>query len=547
MPLNAQLSSPVLLSKTAVAPLQIDYADTVSAPVGAWVTLWGVSFGSSASAGTISLGSTIILTTNIRTWTDRRIDFKIPANAQSGFLSVQVGDQVSNTLYFTVRTGNIYYVTPGSAAASDTNAGTATKPWKTLARGVRDLKPGDTLYLCSATYRESLEPAAAGSLLLPIMIKTLPGQSAVLQTDATSGPPDAVVADGERHPGLSDLIFSGLTLRGSGNAIKVGGGAARCKFYGIDADASQTGLTIDGGNVGTLVAQCAFNNCAGFGVSMQNGVSGVILRDCTVSGSQGADGGFVADDTVTTITLARCLASKNQGDGFKLSAAGLTVNECYASQNANGMRIMRGARLQNCWVYGNQKTGIILGRLGAEKPAPELVNCTVAGPHAVASIDVAAGVGATLRNTVSVGSLGPAILFEDAAAKPVLDHVIVQTAGSDASAAIAWGTAGAGASAGKIGLSAGASGSGKVLLTLDLPSTLTVIGSPNALFQDYGKGDLRLIRTSPARGAGTIQDAPSYDYFRQLRGVSAGRVDVGAVEYSQPKSNAAINNWSMYE
>ena len=537
MPKSAKVASPATISKSATPPLQIDYADTVSAPQGSWVTLWGISFGTSASAGTLSIGSTAIPLSSIKSWSDRRIDFKIPSNASSGILKVKVGSQVSNTLFFTVRAGNIYYVNPGLLAASDANAGTANQPWKTMARGLRDLKPGDTLYLAGSTYTETIRPVTGGNLILPVLIKALPSQNVILKNGSGVTSMDGIVIDGAKNPGLSDLIFSGLTLRVNGNAIKVTGGAARCKFYGIDSDASQTGLTVDGGSVGALVAQSAFNHCATYGVSLKNGASGAILRDCTVSDSQGSDGGFVTDDTATTLTLARCLASRNLGDGFKLSARSITVNECSAFQNENGMKLLRSAHLQNCWVYGNQSSGIVLGRVGTEKTVHNLTNCTVAGPHTVSNIEVATGVGATLHNTVSVGGLGPAIACRDANITPVLDHVIIQTDGGDSSPVLTFG--GANYSAKQIS----ATTCSKLNAT---QGTLTVGTSPYDLFVDYSQGDLRLTKSSPARRVGTTQNAPSFDFFRQLRAQSTGVVDLGACEYNQPKSSH-VNSWAIYE
>jgi hypothetical protein len=46
-----------------------------------------------------------------------------------------------------------YYV---ASAGNDENPGTAEKPFRTLNRGVKPLKPGDTLVVREGVYRESL-------------------------------------------------------------------------------------------------------------------------------------------------------------------------------------------------------------------------------------------------------------------------------------------------------------------------------------------------------------------------------------------------------
>jgi hypothetical protein len=49
-----------------------------------------------------------------------------------------------------------YYVAQEDDRAADTNPGTADQPWKTIGRCLRELQPGDTLYVRKGTYRESV-------------------------------------------------------------------------------------------------------------------------------------------------------------------------------------------------------------------------------------------------------------------------------------------------------------------------------------------------------------------------------------------------------
>ena len=52
--------------------------------------------------------------------------------------------------------GTIYYVSQKHPRAADTNDGTEVAPWKTLARGLKGLKPADTVYVKNGIYREEI-------------------------------------------------------------------------------------------------------------------------------------------------------------------------------------------------------------------------------------------------------------------------------------------------------------------------------------------------------------------------------------------------------
>jgi hypothetical protein len=62
----------------------------------------------------------------------------------------------------------------------DEAAGSVEAPWKTLARGVRDLKPGETLVLRGGTYYEHVWLGRSGEPERPIVIRSYPGETAVI-------------------------------------------------------------------------------------------------------------------------------------------------------------------------------------------------------------------------------------------------------------------------------------------------------------------------------------------------------------------------------
>ena len=74
-----------------------------------------------------------------------------------------------------------FFVDGPSPAASDDNPGTEAKPFRTINRGLRELKPGDTLTVRAGTYRESVRLSIIASAEHPVVLRTAPGQTVVLK------------------------------------------------------------------------------------------------------------------------------------------------------------------------------------------------------------------------------------------------------------------------------------------------------------------------------------------------------------------------------
>src|SRR5690242_9276832 len=70
--------------------------------------------------------------------------------------------------------GTTYYV---STTGSDSGAGTITSPWRTLARSMTRLSPGDTLFVRGGTYAERIQSPKlkAGTSGLRIKVAAYPG------------------------------------------------------------------------------------------------------------------------------------------------------------------------------------------------------------------------------------------------------------------------------------------------------------------------------------------------------------------------------------
>src|SRR6266700_3984380 len=88
------LVSAALLSAQS-APPRIFYSDLESGPItggqnnkGAWVTIWGKSFGATQGTSTVTVGGGSA--DNYPLWSDTKIAFQLGANAKTGNIVVNV-------------------------------------------------------------------------------------------------------------------------------------------------------------------------------------------------------------------------------------------------------------------------------------------------------------------------------------------------------------------------------------------------------------------------------------------------------------------------
>jgi hypothetical protein len=158
LPVYAYSAGPVLF-----------FSDLDSAPKTGWegsttkgaaVTVWGKNFGSTRGSNYVTVNGAQITeyaewgTTGTANGIPRgleRITFWLNSNCANGAgtISVAVGGVTSNTLPFTTRSGNIYFVAP---TGNDSNSGRSTSaPWQHLQK-FTDLAPGDILYARGGEY-----------------------------------------------------------------------------------------------------------------------------------------------------------------------------------------------------------------------------------------------------------------------------------------------------------------------------------------------------------------------------------------------------------
>lgn len=218
----------VVFCASALAQAQvprITFSDLQSGPnsgglnnKGAIVSVYGVGFGASRGASSLTIGGAAA--DNYLQWSDTRISFQLGAAAVSGNIIVNVAASgASNGVPFTVRPGRIFFVSP---AGNDANAGTSAAPWHSVVKAKNTVVAGDIVYLMDGVNESGLESSSAslvlaksGSSTLPIALVAYPGATATIGS-----------ATGQQYgirttSASNDWVLAGLTLRGSFSAISV--------------------------------------------------------------------------------------------------------------------------------------------------------------------------------------------------------------------------------------------------------------------------------------------------------------------------------------
>src|SRR5438132_6402348 len=130
-------------------PPRIFFSDLESGPniggqngKGAFVTIYGRNFGATRGTSSATVGGGAV--DNCPLWTDTKVACQLGPAAQTGNIVISVGGQASNGVPFTMRSGNIYFV---STTGNDGNLGTFAAPWRTIQHAVTTTVAGDIAYI----------------------------------------------------------------------------------------------------------------------------------------------------------------------------------------------------------------------------------------------------------------------------------------------------------------------------------------------------------------------------------------------------------------
>ena len=235
---------------------------------GAFVTLYGEGFGMARGDSTVTVGGGQVA--RYVEWGEnnapaRGLDMivvQLGAAAETGELEVTVGGQASNGLPFTVRPGNIYFV---STAGEDAADGSFERPFATIAYARSVLQAGDIAYIMdgvSQTVEDNFGAALAidsgGEPGAPKALIAYPGAI------ATIGTVDPSLEFALRVPNVegviaNDWVIAKLVFRARNQAIEIGGsGSSRWRLIGNDISCPIGDAELTACFVTTMVSGIAF-------------------------------------------------------------------------------------------------------------------------------------------------------------------------------------------------------------------------------------------------------------------------------------------------
>lgn len=122
-------------------------------------------------------------------------------------------------LTISVHAGTYYVATNGS----DSNAGTTTKPWRTVAYATNQMGPGDTTYVRGGTYRESqIRFRRSGTSSAPIKLLSASGESPIIDfvDKASSKQIRFQNSSGLKYP-IGWITVEGFQIRNAYNGFKI--------------------------------------------------------------------------------------------------------------------------------------------------------------------------------------------------------------------------------------------------------------------------------------------------------------------------------------
>jgi hypothetical protein len=201
---------------------------------GAFVTLYGTRFGNTPGTVTIGGGQAV----GYPIWSDNKITVQLGSAAGTGSIVVTTAaGAVSNAIPFTVRAGNIYFV---STTGNDAKTGSFAAPWRTVLKARDTIRAGDIVYAMNgvAQTTDDGQGWSAAMLLrnggtagMPMALVAYPGASVTIGNIA--GPAYGVrVIDNGTMPGY--WVLAGLILRGQSAAAVLAGPSNVWRIVGND-------------------------------------------------------------------------------------------------------------------------------------------------------------------------------------------------------------------------------------------------------------------------------------------------------------------------
>ncbi len=247
--------------------------------------------------------------------------------------------------------GNTYYV---ALNGSDGNLGTETSPYKTFAKGVSMLQPGDTLYIRAGTYNEKLSMNKSGTSTSRIKVAGYPNEKVIIDLKSSNGNNVYVTGTYVDIENVEAMNSNDICINLSANFTTVKNSIAHeCVSHGIYTDKED--VLIEGNTVYHATTEnksLSMSSGWGSGIKVRVGGKNTTIRNNTVYNNYGegiaatrALGGTIVGniaydnynvniyiDNSRDYVIERNFAYCNPSSGFEhngVAAAGFSIGEEY--------------------------------------------------------------------------------------------------------------------------------------------------------------------------------------------------------------------------
>jgi len=331
----------------------------------------------------------------------------------------------------TVQAATYYVALSGNDAHSCTTAQTIATPKKTIAAGVACLNPGDTLFIRSGTWTESIDTGTKeGTTGNYITIAAYPGEVVTLQPISTPSCKYAIVPRRMNYMVLKGLIWDGINgcpepygmriVDGTHHLIVESMEFKNGQYNGIyvgDAD----NITIRHNRIHDQISTTGLPGTRYYGIYFHHGTNSVIEGNEIYSNPGGGIHAYPGPITNLVIRNNRLhhnnnLASSNvegilifEGGGTPINGVQIYNNLVYMNGvnqpdggTSGGIRVSNGpdgTKIWNNTIYGNKNWGINV-QAGTNPPTNTVIQNNIV--HANTSGQITnAGIGSIIDHNVT--------------------------------------------------------------------------------------------------------------------------------------------------
>ncbi len=246
-------------------------------------------------------------------------------------------------------TGHTYYISP---AGNDANAGTQTSPFKTFAKAVNVLTPGDQLILLRGTYNQKLLVNKSGTQTNPINIIGEAGQLPIIDLNSTSNNNLDLQGSYLDVSNIKTINSSQYCVSLTGNYITIENLiVSNCQGMGIYTDGKYNVIRNNIVTLASMVNQARTASSWGSGIKVRVGGENILIEGNTLYHNYGEG---LAVTRGKNITVRHNQAYDNFGVNFYIDNSVnvlIEKNFSYCHQNSG---FERDGRRAHSFVLGEE-------------------------------------------------------------------------------------------------------------------------------------------------------------------------------------------------